>query len=276
MVLSNAIDLAQSVSYDDTLVNPSIGATDVQAALDYFKVNGDTVYPLLAPDGSSAAPSYSYASENMSGWYVSSPGVTSYATNGTSYFDVDGNVGNLNMNVNLSMQGAGSVLGLSTLFAQPATDMQFCDATTALQLTIPQSGDQVVVSNQLMVNGANLWVWIDQKNNNFVNIFNQLGGAVLYNTNSNAQPFVINSNASPTAAPLQLQCQGFNVIQCGSAGTPNALGFFGDAPVIQQDTSITDSTFVAGVGTPVNDASTFDGYTLGQVVFALREYGLLL
>jgi len=43
----------------------------------------------------------------------------------------------------------------------------------------------------------------------------------------------------------------------------------------QQATGGAASTFVVGVGTAVNDASTFDGYTLGQIVKALRNTGIL-
>lgn len=57
--------------------------------------------------------------------------------------------------------------------------------------------------------------------------------------------------------------------------TGNKLGFFGATSVVQPTTSGADATFVAGAGTAVNDASTFDGYTLKQVVKALRNLGLL-
>jgi hypothetical protein len=43
----------------------------------------------------------------------------------------------------------------------------------------------------------------------------------------------------------------------------------------QQPTGGASSTFVLGVGTAVTDASTFDGYTLGQIVKALRNTGIL-
>jgi hypothetical protein len=43
----------------------------------------------------------------------------------------------------------------------------------------------------------------------------------------------------------------------------------------QQPTGGASSTFVVGVGTAVTDASTFDGYTLGQIVKALRNTGIL-
>ena len=43
----------------------------------------------------------------------------------------------------------------------------------------------------------------------------------------------------------------------------------------QETTAVGSSTFVAGSGTAVNDTSTFDGYTIAQVVKALRNHGLL-
>jgi len=53
------------------------------------------------------------------------------------------------------------------------------------------------------------------------------------------------------------------------------IGFFGATPVAQPTTAGAAATFVANTGTAVNDASTFDGYTLKQVVKALRNLGLL-
>lgn len=53
------------------------------------------------------------------------------------------------------------------------------------------------------------------------------------------------------------------------------LGFFGATAIVQPTTSVAGGTFVANSGTAVNDASTFDGYTLKQIVAALRNLGLL-
>lgn len=60
-----------------------------------------------------------------------------------------------------------------------------------------------------------------------------------------------------------------------SSGGVISQAWFGSAPQTQKTTASATSTFVANAGTAVNDASTFDGYTLKQVVKALREYGLL-
>jgi hypothetical protein len=53
------------------------------------------------------------------------------------------------------------------------------------------------------------------------------------------------------------------------------LGLFAAAPVAQQTSAVVAGAFVAGSGTSVNDDSTFSGYTVGQVVAALKAYGLL-
>jgi len=58
--------------------------------------------------------------------------------------------------------------------------------------------------------------------------------------------------------------------------TTQKLGFWNVTPIVQPTTSIAESTFVENSGgTNVNDDSTFDGYTIGQVVKALRNTGLL-
>ncbi len=57
--------------------------------------------------------------------------------------------------------------------------------------------------------------------------------------------------------------------------TNQKLSFWNATPIIQPTTSVAASTFVANSGTAVNDASTFDGYTMKQVVKALRNVGLL-
>lgn len=54
-----------------------------------------------------------------------------------------------------------------------------------------------------------------------------------------------------------------------------STGFFGVTPVARPTTGVAAATFTANSGTAVNDASTFDGYTIKQVVKALRNLGLL-
>lgn len=58
-------------------------------------------------------------------------------------------------------------------------------------------------------------------------------------------------------------------------GSGVALGLFGVTPVVRPATGGSAATFVQNSGNAVNDASTIGGYTLGQVIQALQNIGLL-
>lgn len=57
--------------------------------------------------------------------------------------------------------------------------------------------------------------------------------------------------------------------------TTQKLGFWNATPIVQPTTAVTASTFVANTSGIANDTATFDGYTIGQVVKALRNIGIL-
>jgi hypothetical protein len=57
--------------------------------------------------------------------------------------------------------------------------------------------------------------------------------------------------------------------------TSHKLGFFGVTPIIQPSTGGASATLVSGGGTGLTSTDTFDGYTLAQVVRALRNLGVL-
>jgi hypothetical protein len=66
-----------------------------------------------------------------------------------------------------------------------------------------------------------------------------------------------------------------NGAKIGTA-TSQKLAFWNATPIVQPTTGIAESAFVENSGgVNVNDDSTFDGYTLRQVVKALRDAGLL-
>ena len=60
-----------------------------------------------------------------------------------------------------------------------------------------------------------------------------------------------------------------------ATATSQKIGFWNAAPNVQPTTGITAATFVANTSGIVDDSATFDGYTIGQVVAALRREGLL-
>lgn len=54
-----------------------------------------------------------------------------------------------------------------------------------------------------------------------------------------------------------------------------AFSFWGATPIVQPTTAVASATVVGGAGSPILEDDTFDGYTLKQVVKALRNAGLL-
>lgn len=86
---------------------------------------------------------------------------------------------------------------------------------------------------------------------------------------------------SVTNAGLTTWADAANLVFGTSTGTKigtattQKLGFWNATPIVQPTTAIAAATFTANAGTAVNDASTFDGYTLNQIVKALRNMGLL-
>jgi len=57
--------------------------------------------------------------------------------------------------------------------------------------------------------------------------------------------------------------------------TTQKLSFWNKSPVVQPTTAISAATFVVNSGGSIHPTSTFDGYTIAQVVAALRSVGIL-
>lgn len=57
--------------------------------------------------------------------------------------------------------------------------------------------------------------------------------------------------------------------------TSQKLSFWNVTPIVQPTTAIAAASFVANTSGIADDTATFDGYTIGQVVTALRNIGLL-
>jgi len=57
--------------------------------------------------------------------------------------------------------------------------------------------------------------------------------------------------------------------------TSQKIGFWNATPIVQPTTAVTASTLVSNLGTTLTDTDTFDGYTLKQIVKALRNTGIL-
>jgi hypothetical protein len=69
----------------------------------------------------------------------------------------------------------------------------------------------------------------------------------------------------------------FNTTTGTKIGTTNLqkLSFWNATPIVQPTTAVAAAAFVANTSLIANDTATFDGYTIGQIVKALRNAGLL-
>lgn len=82
-------------------------------------------------------------------------------------------------------------------------------------------------------------------------------------TSSNQSIFLIEENGGTNA---------YEVIESGGVIQQS---WFGATPQTQPTTGVAAATFAANTSGIVDDTATFDGYTIGQVVKVLRDYGLL-
>lgn len=86
--------------------------------------------------------------------------------------------------------------------------------------------------------------------------------------------FLFAAGSGLTLSALNLITDTTTGMKIGTA-TNQKLGFWNTAPIIQPTTAGAASTFVANTSGIVDDSATWDGYTMGQVVKALRNVGLL-
>lgn len=127
--------------------------------------------------------------------------------------------------------------------------------------------------------------------------FHSSAGAIMYfvaaeNFTSTAQGTNIQFWTTPTtsttsAKRVTIEASGELTLEAGShiqtsgagikigTATSQKLGFWNATPVVQQTTASTSATVVGGGGTTVTQTDTFDGYTLAQIVKALRTIGIL-
>ena len=67
----------------------------------------------------------------------------------------------------------------------------------------------------------------------------------------------------------------FETFQVEFDGSDALVSFFGNTPVVQQGKTIPSASYTSIGGNVVSTLDTFDGYTIGQIISALKNYGLL-
>jgi hypothetical protein len=97
------------------------------------------------------------------------------------------------------------------------------------------------------------------------------GGAPFGSTNT----LTVLAGTAPTATASDCFTLYSKDITAGNAAPHFILENGAIVKIYQETTSVAAATFTANSGTAINDASTFDGYTLRQIVKALRNLGIL-
>ena len=92
-------------------------------------------------------------------------------------------------------------------------------------------------------------------------------GAATFSSSVTAASFTINDGGNISVGTT-------TGTKIGTA-TSQKLSFWNATPIVQPTTSVAAAAFVANTSLIMNDTATFDGYTIGQIVKALRNAGLL-
>ena len=99
---------------------------------------------------------------------------------------------------------------------------------------------------------------------------NGFEGAITGNVTGNLTGNVTSTSGTSTFANVEIT---------GNTGIGNAatdtIGFYGATKIVRPTTAVTAAAFSAGTSGIADDTATFGGYTMGQVVAALKNLGLL-
>ena len=249
--------------------NTRTGTSSTNVALTLTASGGTTNNALnitagssLFPDGSVSTPSIQFGSDTDTGIYRIGTNNIGIATNGTLRWHVSsgGNLfsgsGNYDYNI-----GASLVLGSSGSASAPTfsfgssadtntgiyrvgEDQLGFTAGGTLRVTVSTTG--VTLANALAVTGATTLTGLLTAN----------GGITL----GDAQNIAFNTTTGTKIG----------------AATTQKLSFWNATPIVQPTTAVASATVVhLGGGTNLKTDDTLDGYTLAQVVKALRNAGLL-
>ena len=228
---------------------------------------------------------------------------TAYALAGNGTSDTTLNVGtggNLYFKINSSQVGQWGTAGLlvatsgsvaAAIHAIKTTEQLRLgyDATNYASFTVDSSAN--LTANLTASSGTPLFKWSDTMVPTasdgaalgtgtlmWSDLFLASGGVINFN---NGDVTLTHSSNTLTLAGGDLDVSAQNIITDTTTGTKiltattQKLGFWNATPIVQPTIAIAAATFVTNTSLIANDTATFDGYTIGQVVKALRNAGIL-
>jgi len=204
-------------------------------------------------------------------------------TNNTSSFVIGNDIGGSFANKFFYLTNAGNV-GIGT--ATPTTILNI-SSTSATTVKIDATG--ATGNATINFTGPNNYPAIINYGTNMGGLLIQGSGTTLYNfatdgnfTIGNAgvpgfptNTVTIKSGTAPSSSSVDTFTMYAADITAGNAAAHFRTENGGVIKLYQETTGVAAATFAANTGTAVNDASTFDGYTLNQIVKALRNLGIL-
>jgi len=162
-------------------------------------------------------------------------------------------------------------------------------------LTVNTSSFSHVINNRLSINsnltgtGGGLYVYAGNSGDYIARFHNSVGTPVIdFRTNADGGEIYMKDNSGNLGMILGARYStainmygGKNIAFATTTGTRigeatnQMFSFWNKTPIVQPTTAIAAATFVMNTSLIANDTATFDGYTIGQVVKALRNVGLL-
>jgi hypothetical protein len=153
-----------------------------------------------------------------------------------------------------------------------------------------QGGVRIIAGTNGMTNtGGALFVYAGNSNDFVQRIINTSGTAIIdFRTTGNGSMMEFKNSAGAVGLTIKggttdalvfgdLRDIGFGTGTGTKIGyaTNQKFAFWNKTPIVQPTTAIASATLVGGGGTTLTSTDTFGGYTLQQVVQALRNIGIL-
>lgn len=159
-----------------------------------------------------------------------------------------------------SFVGASTITSAYTLYVEAPTAST--NATITNNYALGLSGDLSLLGGNRLIRGSNA-ITLDCGSGSGINMF--VNGASYFSITANnltvgdATNFVLNTTTGTKIG----------------TGTTQKIGFWNATPIVQPTTAVAASTLTSNGGTTLTSTDTIDGYTLLQVVKALRNTGII-
>lgn len=205
-----------------------------------------------------------------------------------------------NENMTIDAKGSGTI----TFGSVSTGNINFDQAAVFTKSTLPANGMVQVTSGALSPGGTfasfltpartsvgetNLVVGVDNTNTNnaayFGFLYHSSGDAInnkaVIGLTNTGDVLTVNGSGYINTFGNIYPADATNIVLGTTTGTKigtatsQKLSFWNKTPIIQPTTGIAAATFVANTSGTLNDTATWGGYTIGQVVQALQNIGIL-